>query len=164
VASELLSEPEQLRDYLVELLEGKSDLDGARKLSRKVADLQNEILRSLDKESLSIIVLIPSLKPKPHQSGTLFCDPANITVRVIENVLLNKNKSGKSALYAATRVGAALQLHKPPFAWCGEITVTDLRELNIIPANPDQDDEDDYSAWDVLATTKLTITPRSTTN
>jgi hypothetical protein len=162
MASEFASEPEQLRDHLAELLTGKSDLFGAKILSRKVANLQNQIEISLAKEGLLILVLIPSLKPKAHQSATLLCDPANITVRVVENVLLNK--TGRSAFYIATRVAALLQLHTPPFTWCGEITVSELRELNIISAKPEEDEEDDYSAWDVLARTRLSIHPRSTTN
>jgi hypothetical protein len=162
MASDLLSEPEQLRDYLVELLQGKSDLTGAKILSRKVANLQNQIEIALGKEALLILVLIPSLKPKRHQSGTLFIDPANIIIRITENVLLNK--TGLSALYTATRVAAALQLHQPRFPWCGEITVTDLRELNIISAKPEDEEQDDYAAWDVIAQTKLSILPRSSTN
>lgn len=164
MGSELASEPEILRDHLVELLAGKSDFDGAKILSRKVADLQNQIATSLGKEGLLILVMIPSLKPKMAQSATILIDPAEIIVRVVENPLINRRKTGKTALQIACRVSAALQLHCPPFPWCGEITVTELRELNVISGNPEQDEEDDYSGWDVLARTRLSINPRSTTN
>lgn len=162
MGSELLSEPEIVRDYLVELLEGKGDLAGAKILSRRVANLQAEIETSLERDGLLALVLIPTLKPAKYQSGTLLCDPANIVVRVTENPTFNK--SGKSALYLATRVAAALQLHKPPFPFCGEIIVDDLRELNILTADPEKEDENEYAGWDVLAHTRLSIAPRATTN
>lgn len=162
MASEFLSEPELLRDYLVGHIEGKSDCAAARVLSRKIANLARQIEVSLAKEGLLILVILPSLKPKAHQSATLFIDPVSIIIRVTENVLLNK--TGRSALYIATRVAAILQLHKPPFPWCGEITVTDIRELNIISAKPEEDEDDDYTGWDVIAQTKLSLQPRSTTN
>jgi len=164
MASEIQCEPEILRDYLTELLQGKADLDGCEILSRRVADLQNEIMRSLDKNGLSVVVMIPELTCKEVQSGTVYFDPANIVVRVVENVLFNRKKTGKSAFYIATRVAAILKMHEPPFEWCREIAVKKLRQLNIISGKPDDEDEEDLDGWDVLASTKLTIQPRSSTN
>lgn len=159
--SDFISEPEALRDYLVEHLTGKDDLRGWKVNSRRVAKLQNEIERSLARDGNSVVVLIPTLKPVAIQGATLLCDPANIIVRITEDGL--KNKTGKSAFYIATRVFALLQLHKPPFHFVSEINVTELRELNII-GKLDEEDEDDLAGWDVLAQCRLSIQPRSTTN
>jgi len=159
---EFLTEPELLRDYLVDYLGTKDDLAGGKINSRKVANLQNEIERSLARDGNSITVFVPTLKPKPYQSAAILCDPAHIVVRVTVDGL--KNKTGKSALFFATRIAAHLQLHTPPFPFVGEIIVTELRELNIISGDPNKEDEDDLSGWDVLAQCRLSLTPRSTTD
>ncbi|CAN5545466.1 hypothetical protein BH09VER1_BH09VER1_24580 [soil metagenome] len=162
MASEILCEPEILRDYLVDLLQGKSDLAGAKILSRKVANLQSQIEEALAREGVLILVLIPSLKPKQFQAGRIYCDPASIVIRCTADGI--KNKTGKSAFYYACRVAALLELHTPPFDFCGEISITDMRELNIISSKAEKEDDEDVAGWDVIAQTKLSIQPRSTTN
>lgn len=157
-------EPEILREYLVGFLKGKAEISGAKILSRQVANLQREIETSLARDGLLILVLIPELTPKAWQSGSVKFDPVEIRIRVTENVLINGSRGGATALQAACRVHAWLMNHQTPFPWCGVIQPTALRQLNIISGNPEDDDEDDYDAWDCIFRTQLTITPRPTTN
>lgn len=158
------SEPEQLREYLAGLLAGKVEFSAATVLSRQVANLQREIETSLGRDGLLILVILSELTPKTWQRGSVVFDPVELRIRVTENVLINTAAGGPSALTVACRVMAWLQNHKTPFPWCGVIQPTGLRELNILSSDPSAEDEEDYSAWDCILTTRLTITPRPDTN
>jgi hypothetical protein len=74
------------------------------------------------------------------------------------------NKTGKSALYFATRVAAALQLYRTPFTFCqGPISGEDpgMRELNIIVGQPGKDESEEFAGFDVFFTCKLSLQPTS---
>jgi hypothetical protein len=157
-------EPEQLREYLVGLLKNKHEFSGAKILSRKVANLQREIETSLARDGLLILVLIPELTPTAWQSGTVKFDPVEVRIRVTENVLINSARGGATAMQTACRVMAWMMNHKTPFPWCGVIQPTAMRELNIIPSSPEEDEDDDYAAWDCIFKTQIIIMPRPTTN
>lgn len=164
---QILSEPEILRDHLVEMLGSKSDLAGAVILSRKTADLTNQIRRSIDKDGLLVLVIIPSMKIRGNQSAHVTLDPVSVRFRVVENPPINRKRTGKSALYVATRIAAAIQLHKLPFAWSGILVPEDndnMRELAILTGDPAQDEDVDYDGWEIFYRTKITIAPRQTTN
>lgn len=161
-----LSEPELLRDYYADYLSGISDLASAKVLSRKVANLQNEIERSLAKEGLCVLVTVLTAQATGDQSSRVVLDPTNFVFRVTENVLFNRQNGGPSALYIATRIAALLTHHKPPFPWAGLLIPgkPTIRELNILTNLEEEEDSDDYSGFDVFFTTKVAIQPRQTSN
>lgn len=157
----IISEPELLRDHLVEYLGTKDDLSAARILSRKVADLRNEITRTLARDGLLVLVMVSDSDARGDQSARVVLDPVHIIIRVTENVLLNK--TGVSAHYVATRIVAELTQYKPPYPWAALLIPQrpTLRELNIISSLEDDDDSDEYAGWDVRFTTKIALPPRS---
>jgi hypothetical protein len=160
VASEVLSEPEQLRDWLVSTLTTNADFQGVKVLSRKVANIQNEIAVNLGKDAALVLVLIPSAMPTGINSTAVVLDPVRIIFRCVTGI---SNKTGKSAFYLATRVAKAMQMKRPPFDWVnGPLRPEEpgMRELNIVPADPAKDEDNTFAGWDVFYATKLTIAPR----
>lgn len=159
-----LSEMELLRDYLTELLKGRGDLAGVAVLSRRSANLVNEIERALSKDNgLLALVILPAARPKNHQSAAVAVE-VDIIIRITENVLLNK--SGRTAMGIACSVVSALQLHNPAFPWARIIQSREpgMREINVLPSLDAEDDSDDYAGWDCFFRCEISLTPRSTTN
>lgn len=160
MASETLSEPEQLRDWIVSKLKNNADFQGVTILSRKVANIENEIAVELGKIGALVLVLLPSAMISGHQSAAVTLDPQRIIFRCCTGIA---NKTGKSAFYLATRVAKAMQMARPDFTWVnGPLRPEEpgMRELNIIPANPADPEQNKVAAWDVFYATKLTIAPR----
>ena len=160
MATESLSEPEQLRAWIAETMRRRADFQGITILERRTADLANEIERSLRKDKALIVVLAPEAKVSGINSKTVFLEQS-IIARCITGL---GNKTGKSALYWACRVAANFQLERPPFDFChSALTSPDpgLRELNIIPNRPEDDESEDYAGWDVFLEAKISLKPRN---
>lgn len=164
-ATPILSEPEMLRDHLVQLLEGKGDFGGAKILSWAFADLRKEITRSLAKDGLMVAVILPAATVAKQQSASAKLQQ-DIIVRVVEAPLLNRKKTGKSAHYITSRVVAHFNNHRPPFDWCGSIQPKSpgMRQLNVVASLDENDDSDDYDGWDAFFETWVALLPRESTN
>lgn len=158
MASEILSEPEQLRDAIAIALQNNADFQGVSVLTRKTANIANEIERNLDKTGALVVVILPSARSTRIQSQTVVL-AQRIIFRCVTGI---GNKTGKSAHYLATRTAAAMQLFKPALPFLsGALAPEDplMREVNII-VKPSDDENEEFAAWDVFYTAQLSLAPR----
>lgn len=116
----MLSVLENLQMAVVRQLREQLCLAGTNVVARRSADLDSQIETSVQTAlGLSLIVLDPCPRRiEPAAPGPVFLEIA-LTVRVIENLLLNQ--SGPSLLTAAERASQVLHLWPLPPPWADNV-------------------------------------------
>ncbi len=109
---------ENLQSAIVRQLREHLCLVGATVVARRAADLESQIeVATQAALGLSVIVLDPCpQRVEPDAPGPVFLEIA-VTVRVIENLLINQ--TGGGLLKTAERAGRALHLWPLPEPWAG---------------------------------------------
>jgi len=126
---------ENLQTAVVRQLREQMCLAGATVVARRAADLDSQIETAVQAAlGLSVIVLDPCpRRVEPSVPGPVYLEIA-LTVRVIENLLINE--SGGGLLAAAERASQTLHLWPLPAPWADN--VLRLAEHNpwTTPTNP----------------------------
>jgi hypothetical protein len=161
----VLCELEELLAYLVTYCETLADLVGVKVLTEETGDLTNTIARNLAKLGLSCVLYMPSAMPKKAMTARVNLE-AHVVLTIAENVLINRSKTGKSALFIASRVLAELNNLPLPFAWCRELLTREpgMQKLNIItdPTKP-ANEQPTVVGYGLHFTALVAVTPRQTT-
>lgn len=100
-----------IRDQALAALQADTALQPVRLIARTKGDIKNEILTTLGKYGICILVMTPSAKMRGTNAPGPMLDPINLVVDVIEHVAINRGAKGSKLPAEDVAEQVAWRLH-----------------------------------------------------